>query len=105
VRLKDHIYGIDDPGFLTCLDVRTGKVAWRGGRVGKGSLLGVNGHLLVLSEDGRLVLVEANPDKYHEAASCEVFPGKRCWTMPALANGKLYLRDETEIVCLDLAKH
>jgi outer membrane protein assembly factor BamB len=105
VRLEDHIYGIDDPGVLTCLDLRSGKVAWKEGRVGKGSLLGVDRHLLVLSEDGRLVLVEANPDKYHEVASCEVLPGRRCWTMPALANGKLYLRDETEIVCLDLAKH
>ena len=30
-----------------------------------------------------------------------VLAGPECWAMPAVVNGKIYLRDATKIVCLD----
>jgi outer membrane protein assembly factor BamB len=103
VFYRGHIYGIDDPDALTCLDVKTGQVLWRQRGAGKGSLLAADGHLIMLEEQGRLVMVEATPEGYHEEALWQALNG-RCWTVPALADGRLYLRDETEVLCLTLAK-
>jgi outer membrane protein assembly factor BamB len=102
VRVGDHFYGLDEDR-LTCMEVRTGKVAWQERGFGKGALIAAGRHLLVLGETGTLALVEAAPDAYRELARFEVFEG-RCWTAPALAHGRLYLRDEKEVVCLDLRK-
>jgi outer membrane protein assembly factor BamB len=105
VRCGDHLYGFDMTD-LVCMDARTGRVAWRekGFRsFRKGSLLAADGHLIVLGEDGTLRLVKATPSGYTEEASYRVTASK-CWTVPALAAGKLYVRDESEIVCLDLTR-
>jgi hypothetical protein len=96
-----YLFGIDDPGWLTCLDVKSGQVRWKQRGAGKGSLIAAQGHLIVLEEQGRLVLVEATPEGYREEASCQAL-NNRCWTVPALADGKLYLRDEKEVLCLKL---
>jgi outer membrane protein assembly factor BamB len=103
VRCKDHIYGFDNTD-LACLEVRTGKVVWRErGRHGfrKGSLLAADGHLIVLGENGRLALAEATPEGYREKSAFQVSANK-CWTMPVLAGGRLYVRDEGRLVCLAL---
>ena len=60
-----------------------------------------DGHLVVLGDGGRLALVEATPAGYQEVASARVLNGL-CWTAPTLADGKLYIRDDAEIVCLDV---
>jgi hypothetical protein len=59
--------------------------------------------LIVLGTGGNLALVEATPATYREKAGAQILSGK-CFTAPSLANGKLYLRNETEMVCLDLAE-
>jgi outer membrane protein assembly factor BamB len=103
VRWGDYLYGFDEKD-LVCMDIRTGTVAWRekGMRsFGKGSLLAAAGHLIVLGEGGTLWLAEATPAGYHEKASCRVSENK-CWTVPVLAGGKLYVRDESRLVCLDM---
>ncbi len=50
---------------------------------------------------GRLALVEATPSGYRERGSAQILEGKT-WSMPALANGRLFLRSQSEIVSLDL---
>jgi outer membrane protein assembly factor BamB len=103
VRLGDYLYGFDMTD-LVCMDVRTGRVVWRqkGSRTfGKGTLLIADGHLLILCEDGTLILAEATPAGYRPKATYRVFPNK-CWTVPVLSRGQLYVRDESEVLCLDL---
>jgi outer membrane protein assembly factor BamB len=103
VRHGDHLYGFDQMD-LVCMELRTGKVVWREKCIRtfkKGSLLAADGCLIVLGELGRLSLVSATPAGYQELATCQVSRNK-CWTVPALANGKLYVRDESAILCLDL---
>jgi outer membrane protein assembly factor BamB len=104
VRYREHLYGFDD-SHLVCLDVRTGKEMWRetGRKFQKGSLLIAGGHLLVLGEYGRLSLAEATPRGYREKTSFRVSQHK-CWTVPVLAGGRLYIRDEGRLVCLDVAR-
>ncbi|HSK80181.1 MAG TPA: PQQ-binding-like beta-propeller repeat protein [Thermoanaerobaculia bacterium] len=93
------IYGFDDTT-LKAIDAATGKDLWRQRGLGHGSLILADGHLAVLSERGKLVLVEATPAAYKEKGSVEILSGK-CWTAPTLANGKLYVRNEEELKVLD----
>jgi outer membrane protein assembly factor BamB len=105
VRWGDHLYGFDEAD-LVCMDVRTGVPAWRQKgvrRLRKGSLLIAAGHLIILGEGGTLTLAEATPSGYHEKGSGRVSEHK-CWTAPALADGRLYIRDESHLFCLDLRK-
>jgi outer membrane protein assembly factor BamB len=61
-------------------------------------------YLLVLAEDGRLALMPATPERAVILTEAARLMGRRCWTMPVLADGKLLLRDEDKIRCLDLHK-
>lgn len=106
VRWGDYVYGFDEKA-LVCMNLHTGAEAWRekgSRRFRKGSLLAAAGHLLVLGEEGTLWLIEATPAGYREKASCRVSSNK-CWTVPSLANGKLYIRDESHLLCLDVKKN
>lgn len=101
VLVGDHLYGFDNATFK-CLSVATGEPAWAYRGLGKGSLLAAEGNLLiVLSDQGTLLLVEATPEAYTELARFQAMEGK-AWTSPALANGRIYLRDHDEIVALEL---
>jgi outer membrane protein assembly factor BamB len=101
VRFGEHVYGFDTTD-LVCMDLRMGRVVWRersARRFGKGNLLIADGQLIVLGEDGTVTLADATPAGFHAKASCRVSRSK-CWTPPALAGGKLYIRDESQIICL-----
>lgn len=96
----NYLYGFDR-GTLKCMDVNTAEEKWKQRGFGVGSLIYADGHLIVLSDKGKLVLIEATPEGYKEKASAEILEG-RCISVPALANGRLYLRNTKELVCVDL---
>ena len=100
VLIDRYIYGFDDR-ILKCIDAYTGEEQWKQRGFQKGSLIYADGHLIILGERGKLALVEATPAEYKEKAKAQVLRGK-CWTMPTLANGKLYLRNQKELLCLDV---
>lgn len=97
---EGHVYGFDD-GILACLDSASGRRVWKGGRYGHGQLLLVDDLLLVMSEAGDLVLVEAGPTELRELARLPVFSDKT-WNPPAFAPPHLFLRNDREAVCLEL---
>ena len=99
--LRDgYLYGFDN-AILKCIAADTGEMQWRKRGFNRGSLILVEGHLIILGEEGTMALVEAVPEEYRERASFQVLEGK-CWTAPSLANGELFVRNEEEILCLDL---
>ena len=100
VLYDNHLYGFDN-AILKCLDAHTGQEKWKTRGYGKGTLLVADGQLIVLGEEGQLGLVEATPAGFREKTKAQVLNG-RCWTMPSLADGRLYVRDESEIVCLNV---
>lgn len=101
VIVGEHVYGFDNATFK-CISVATGEQTWAQRGLGKGSLLATaDGLLIVLSDRGKLLLVEAAPESYKELASFQALEGK-AWTSPTLANGTVYLRDEDEMMALDL---
>ena len=96
------IYGLDD-GILACMEVSSGTLKWRAGRYGYGQLLLVDDILLVISEDGDLVLVPATPSKPEPVATFKVLESGFCWNHPVLVGGKLLLRNAVEAVCYDVS--
>jgi outer membrane protein assembly factor BamB len=94
------IYGLDE-AILAAVDAETGALKWKGGRYGYGQLLLADGHLIVLTEDGDLVLVRANPDRHEELARFHVLDGKT-WNVPALDGGYLLVRNLAEMAAFDL---
>jgi outer membrane protein assembly factor BamB len=101
VILDGHVYGLDE-SILASIDVWTGERDWKGGRYGYGQLLLAGGHLIVLTESGEVVLVRATPEGHQEIARFKAIDGKT-WNNPAIANGKLLVRNQTEMVCYDLS--
>lgn len=69
---------------------------------GYGSLIKVGGKLLVLTERGRLVLLEPDPTKYSEIARFDAVSGTS-WNHPIFANGRIYARSSTQMVAVDVA--
>jgi outer membrane protein assembly factor BamB len=103
VRHGDYLYGIDEQRQLTCLELKTGEVKWRQTGFQKGNLILVEGDLLVFGENGKLVICAATPEGFVEKAKGQPFRvGRGCWAAPAVAQGRVYLRDQQKIVCLDL---
>jgi outer membrane protein assembly factor BamB len=108
----DHIYfvkGTKPPALVSratlhCVEAKTGKELWKKPQVvGKyhASVLRTGDNkLLMLEEAGNLVLVEPNPEEYRALARSKVCG--ETWAHPALADGRLYLRDDKNLICLQL---
>jgi outer membrane protein assembly factor BamB len=97
---EGYLYGFDG-ATLKCVDAATGERQWVQRGLGKGSLIAADGHLIILSDRGKLVLAKATPEGFQEAGGFQVLEGKT-WTAPVLAGGRLYLRDHEKLVCLDV---
>ena len=97
-----HVYGLDE-GILTCVDAQTGERKWKGGRYGYGQLLAASGHLIVLTDAGEVVLVKADPAAYTEVTKFAALRGKT-WNVPAIAGGRLLVRNDTEMACYSLTE-
>lgn len=95
-----YIYGFDNKTFK-CIDAKTGEDRWRQGGFGHGSLFFADGHFIVLGDNGKLALIEANPAKYVEKALTEPMKGKH-WTVPTLYDGRLYIRNEKSLIALEV---
>ena len=96
-----YIYGLDE-GILVCLDVNTGERKWKDGRYGYGQVVLAGNHLIVTSDQGDVALVNASPDKYTEVARFTALSGQT-WNYPALASGKLLVRNSNEMAAFDIS--
>jgi outer membrane protein assembly factor BamB len=100
VLFEGHIFGLDED-ILVCLDAATGERKWKDGRYGYGQLLLANGHLVILGGDGELALVKASSERRIEVARFPALRGKT-WNHPAIADGRLFVRNAVEMACFDL---
>ena len=96
------IYGLDE-AILSCIDASTGDLKWKGGRYGYGQVVLASGHLIVLTEEGELALVRADPASHQEIARFPAIDGKT-WNHPALSDGILLIRNLEEMAAFDLRK-
>jgi outer membrane protein assembly factor BamB len=102
VLYRGYIYGLDET-ILACIDAKTGELKWKGGRYGYGQLLLAGGHLVVLTEQGDVVLVRATPEGHQELARFPAIEG-RTWNIPAIDNGLLLVRNSSEMACFRLGR-
>ena len=102
VHIKGTLYGFDEDR-LTAMDTKKGDIAWQFDEFGRGSLIATARHLIVLGEDCRLAIVDASPRAYKALKPpVKVLPSDRCWTVPALSQGVLYVRDLEEMRAYEL---
>jgi outer membrane protein assembly factor BamB len=108
VLLGGFLYGVDgDAGqkaALKCVDFATGAEKWAQEGFGNGAVMAADGKLIALSGKGELMVAPVSPDGFQPAARAQVLGGK-CWTVPVLANGRIYCRNAAgDVVCLDVKK-
>jgi outer membrane protein assembly factor BamB len=101
VYVNGHLYGFHN-ATLKSFSVESGEQNWAVRGLGKGSLIAVGGKLLVLSDRGELILAKATPGEYRELSRARVLTGSKSWTAPVFVDGRLYLRNHNEMVCLEL---
>jgi len=99
------IDGRDDvpPADLVCFEAETGREWWRERGFGYGTLLAADGKLLAVKAGGEIVLLAENTSRLEPLARARPLPGT-LRALPALSGGRLYLRDDTTLVCLDLGR-
>jgi hypothetical protein len=104
-----------DNAELRCIELATGKVLWSVEDLTRTSLLMVDGHFICLAENGKVMLLKVNPNKYEEVSRLQLRQAKGqeddeetallkppCWAAPILSHGLLYLRGKDRLVCLEL---
>lgn len=109
VLVDGFLYGIDGIAgptprgpALKCVDWKTGTVKWSFPEIGGGALMVAGGQIIALSDKGELFVGRASSDKFVPASNAQVLGG-RCWTMPVLANARIYCRNARgDLVCLDV---
>jgi hypothetical protein len=87
------------------VDLGTGKERWHKDGIGyyhTGVVRTGDNHLLILDDGGKLRLAEATPTAYRELCSAKVCGGT--FSVPALANGRLYARDDKEVLCIEFVR-
>jgi outer membrane protein assembly factor BamB len=86
---------------LRSVELKTGKVQWSEERFRGGTITLVGDRLLVMREGGELILAPAVPQAFRPLARAQVLPGT-VRAYPAVANGFVYVRNESTLICLDL---
>jgi outer membrane protein assembly factor BamB len=106
VLVRGQLYCQGPNRDYVCVDAATGRIRWTQAGFGNGkrdysSTMVLGDKLLVLTEDGQLILLKANPDRYEELGRLQVCGNT--WSFPAYVDGKIYVRDGRQLVCLDLS--
>lgn len=102
VLFEKHVYGFSGED-LTCVRLEDGKSLWEKDGFGLGCVLVAGKHLLILSDKGDLALAEASAEKYEEKARWKALEGT-CWSIPVLAEGRLFLRNEKKLMAVRIVK-
>ena len=101
-----HLYGLDNQGGagpitnLVCMRLKDHKTVWQKNRFGKSNLILADGKLFLTSMAGEVIIVEASPKEFHELSRATIMETTR--QAPALADGHLFVRDDKEVVCIDV---
>jgi outer membrane protein assembly factor BamB len=105
VAFGDFAYGFhgrqERGPVLRCIRLKDGKVMWEAPSMGAGNLIRAKDKLLVLSENGELVVAEASPAGFRALHRQQIL-GTGARAHFALANGRLFARDQRRLVCLRL---
>ena len=100
-----RLYAVLPDGHLACADLG-GNRLWRSPsslNSGLAPYMLAGGTMVVLSDEtGELIMAEVASGGYRELARAKVLDGNQAWGPMAFADGRLIVRDLTEMICLDL---
>lgn len=109
---NSYIFGVDGtnhgPHYLVCVEPETGKLMWKGPDIELGGFAVVDGVIVsCIGDKSDVVMFEASPKEYKElgrftAPSIYCDYPSQCWTPPAIADGKLFIRRKQMLACFDL---
>jgi len=109
VAVGHHLYGLGPSRKVFCVDLKTGEVVWEksgwvrsSGDRAHASFLVMQSNILLLNDSGELILFAANPQEAKVISRVQVSGSN--WCNPAYADGRLFLRDENELRCIELMK-
>lgn len=115
-----YIYGIDSYGQMRCLDPKSGDRIWEDlsavtqGRWGTGFMVKQGERIWMLTERGELVIARLSPQGYEEVDRARIIEpttplkqreeGTVLWSHPAFAGTQVFVRNDRELICVDLGK-
>ena len=104
VLYNGNIYGFDE-NKLKCISFKDAGENWSEGSLGKGALMmSTDGRMIIMSDKGELVIAKADPAGFKAIARAQILPKAKCWTVPVLANGRIYARNaKGNVVCIDVS--
>ncbi len=91
---------------LCCLDGRL-RVLWRWEQEpfkDAAQLIAGNGRVLILTKNGTLALVPSRPDATMKPQLLPLVADAEVWSQPALVRDRLYVRTDSELLCLSLSE-
>ncbi|HYG77055.1 MAG TPA: PQQ-binding-like beta-propeller repeat protein [Planctomycetota bacterium] len=107
VAAGDHIYACGPAKNIVCINAKDGTLAWeKTGLINSAadkahaSFLVMGANILMLNDSGQLILFAADPKEYKEVSRMQVCGFN--WCNPAYGDGKLYVRDNKELQCVNL---
>lgn len=102
VILDGHIYLVNEPGLVQCLDLKTGNEIWKdrlGGEKVWASIVAAEGRLYVTDEAGTTFVFAPNPERLELLAKNSVDEGTN--STLAISNGQIFLRTYEHLLCID----
>jgi outer membrane protein assembly factor BamB len=105
VRVGNYVYAIHGtthrPTELVCLDWKTGELRWKEPGFGSGALM-ASAQRLIIFDKGKLTICPATAEGFQAEMQAQILEGK-CWSVPVLANGRIYCRNAAgDLACVDL---
>jgi outer membrane protein assembly factor BamB len=116
IKIGDHLYGFsgNQPGILVAMEFKSGAVAWKDRSVEKGNCIFAENLLYCQGEGGKVGLIAPSPSGYKEVSRFQIQPlgpsGQfwapvgNMWTVPTIANGRLYIRDQDNLYAYDIKR-
>ena len=101
VLYEGYLYVSDESGKLKCVEFATGKEKWKQPGIENGTVVLADGYLVVFTDGGELQIAKASPEKYEPSTKVPLLSG-RCWTIPTLYDGRIYVRNLERAACYKL---
>jgi outer membrane protein assembly factor BamB len=99
IAYDGHFFVVSDPGYLSCLETKTGKRLWmeKLGKHHSASPVLASGQFYFPDDDGTTWVLKAGP-KFEVVQKNAL--GEECYASPAISGGNIFLRTKQHLWCI-----